>query len=107
MKAFSSAFDRKSSENFQISDYFNFPLTSSCRLTSLQNKGYVTKQPSPADKRAYYIIPTEKATTLVESAKTAMSKHLARLITGMGQEQFDTFVRLTEEANHILEEKGE
>ena len=38
-------------------------------LTSLTNKGYITKQPSPEDKRAYYILPTEKAKALVKDAK--------------------------------------
>ena len=37
--------------------------------TSLMNKGYITKQPSLEDKRAYYILPTEKARALVRDAK--------------------------------------
>ena len=72
-------------------------------LTSLTNKGYVTKQPSSEDKRAYYILPTEKTKALVDSAKTELNEQLERLVKGMGQEEFDTMVRLAGEANRILE----
>lgn len=41
-------------------------------LTSLSDKGYITKKQSTEDKRAYHIIPTEKALALVESAKQEM-----------------------------------
>ena len=77
-------------------------------LTSLTNKGYITKQPSPEDKRAYYILPTEKAGALVENAKEDLYGHLERLENGLGEERFDLLVKLAEEATNILEaEKGE
>lgn len=76
-------------------------------ITSLEKKGYITKDPSAQDKRAYYILPTEKAADLVESAKTDLNSQLERLINGMGQEEFDTLVRLAGIANSILDNKGE
>ena len=45
-------------------------------ITSLENKGYIIKSPSEQDKRAYYIIPTDKALALVESVKADLEKHL-------------------------------
>lgn len=72
-------------------------------LTSLMNKGYITKQPSSEDKRVYYILPTKKAKTLVESARADLNGQLEHLVNSMGEEQFDTLVRLAGEANHILE----
>lgn len=71
-------------------------------ITSLEKKGYITKDPSAQDKRAYYILPTKKAMELVESAKADLNSHLERLINGMGQEEFDTLVRLAGIANSIL-----
>ena len=71
-------------------------------LTSLTNKGYITKQPSSEDKRAYYILPTEKAGALVKHAKEDLYRHLDRLMDGMGKEQFDLLVKLAGEANRIL-----
>ncbi|MBQ8231262.1 MAG: MarR family transcriptional regulator [Lachnospiraceae bacterium] len=76
-------------------------------ITSLESKGYISKEPSMQDKRAYYIRPTDKALELVECAKADLDHQLDRLICSMGQEAFDTFVSLADIANRILENKGE
>ena len=72
-------------------------------LTSLMNKGYITKQPSPKDKRAYYILPTEKAHALVQDAKEDLYWHLEQLENGLGEERFNLLVKLAGEATNILE----
>ena len=72
-------------------------------LTSLMNKGYITKQPSLEDKRVYYILPTEKARALVKDAKKDLYWHLAQLENGLGEDRFDLLVKLAEEAANILE----
>ena len=72
-------------------------------LTSLTDKGYITKQPSSEDKRAYYILPTEKARALVKCAKDDLYQRIDQLVDGMGEEQFDLLVKLAGEANRILE----
>ena len=72
-------------------------------LTSLTDKGYITKQPSSEDKRAYYILPTEKARALVKCAKDDLYQRLDQLVDGMGEKQFDLLVKLAGEANRILE----
>ena len=72
-------------------------------LTSLTDKGYITKQPSSEDKRAYYILPTEKARALVKCAKDDLYQRLDQLVDGMGEERFDLLVKLAGEANRILE----
>ena len=72
-------------------------------ITSLENKGYIIKSPSPQDKRAYYILPTEKAKALVEKAKTDLKQKLDWLIDGLGQDDFNALVALAEKANKILE----
>lgn len=74
-------------------------------LTSLSDKGYVTKEQSTEDKRAYYIIPTDKALALVESAKQDMDRQLARLVEAMGRDEFEMLVALTQKANRLLEAK--
>lgn len=75
-------------------------------ITSLEGKGYITKEPSVQDKRAYYILPTEKAKDLVESTKIIMNSQLQNMVDRMGQEEFDSFVRLVDKANTILEDRG-
>lgn len=71
-------------------------------ITSLENKGYITKTPSNQDKRAYYILPTNKALELVEYAKADLDEKLACLVNGLGQDGFDTLVSLAEKANNIM-----
>ena len=71
-------------------------------ITSLENKGYITKSPSPQDKRAYHILPTEKANTLVKKAKADLIHKLDWLINGLGQDNFNALVALAEKANNIM-----
>ncbi len=71
-------------------------------LTALSKKDYIRKKQSPEDKRVFYILPTEKALELVESAKTELNEHLEQLIKQMGQDEFDNLVRLAGKANEVL-----
>ena len=72
-------------------------------ITSLENKGYITKSPSPQDKRAYHILPTEKAQALVQKAKADLTHKLDWLIDGLGQDDFNALVAIAEKANKIIE----
>ena len=76
-------------------------------ITSLEEKGYITKSPSAHDKRAYYVIPTEKAMALVESEGAKLNALLEHLSNSMGRKEFDTFVKLAAIANDILKNEGE
>ena len=76
-------------------------------IISLEKKGYITKSPSAQDKRAYYVLPTEKARALVESAGAKLNSQLEHLSNSMGCEEFDTLVKLAATANEILKNKGE
>ena len=72
-------------------------------ITSLEKNGYITKSPSPQDKRAYYILPTEKAQALVQKAKADLTHKLDWLIDGLGQDDFNALVAIAEKANKIIE----
>ena len=72
-------------------------------ITSLEKNGYIIKSPSPQDKRAYHILPTEKANTLVKKAKADLTHKLDWLIDGLGQDDFNALVALAEKANKIIE----
>lgn len=74
-------------------------------VTALSQKGYITKEPSRTDKRAYYVLLTPRAQTLVQTAREDTDHQLARLEEAMGQEEFDLLVKLTQRANQFLEEK--
>lgn len=72
-------------------------------ITSLENKGYIIRSPSPQDKRAYHILPTEKAQALVKKAKADLTHKLDWLIDGLGQDDFNALVAIVEKANKIIE----
>lgn len=74
-------------------------------LTSLTEKGYITREQSPVDKRAYHVLPTPKAVKLVETAKIDLNRHMEELVRVMGQEKFDLLISLAQEANEILVKK--
>lgn len=74
-------------------------------VTALNQKGYITKEPSRTDKRAYYVLMTPRAQALVQTAREDTDRQLARLMEAMGQEEFDLLVKLTQRANQFLEEK--
>lgn len=72
-------------------------------ITSLENKGYIIRSPSPQDKRAYHILPTEKAQALVQKTKADLTHKLDWLIDGLGQDDFNALVAIVEKANKIIE----
>lgn len=74
-------------------------------LTSLSEKGYILKEQSTEDKRAYYILPTQKAQELVNATKVDINRLLSRLAGEMGHDEFLTLVRLAEKANKILQKE--
>lgn len=76
-------------------------------LTALWKKGYITKEPSQEDKRAYFVLLTPKAEELVETARAESNGHLEDLLAALGQEDFDTLVKLAQKANLVLEAENE
>lgn len=74
-------------------------------LTALAGKGYIIKERSQEDKRAYYVLPTEKALKLVKCARVDMDRQLQHLLETMGRDEFEHFIRLAYTANEILEEQ--
>ncbi len=73
-------------------------------ITALTKAGYVTRQPSPADGRCAFILPTEKAQMLVASAQEETDRQLAALRDALGPQDFDMLVTLITRANQVMEE---
>ncbi|MBD5104900.1 MAG: MarR family transcriptional regulator [Ruminococcaceae bacterium] len=76
-------------------------------IVSLEKKGYITKSPSAHDKRAYHVLPTEKARALVENAGKELNAQLEYLSDSMGRKEFDKLVDLAAKANNILKSREE
>ena len=74
-------------------------------LTALSKRGYIVKEQSPSDRRAYYVRLTPKALELVETTRAETHVQLDNLASAMGQEDFDQLVALLQKANQILKVK--
>lgn len=71
-------------------------------INVLEKKGYITKELSTVDKRAYYIIPTDKAEELAQKTNIVLNQQLKKIEDSMGKEKFENFVHLADEVNEII-----
>lgn len=69
---------------------------------SLEQGGYLRKQPSPTDGRSYLLIPTEKTVRMVEETYAEYFRVMDALYHGLGKSDYLEFLRLLTQANGIL-----
>lgn len=72
-------------------------------INVLEKSGYVYRDYVPSDKRSFYVVPTEKAKTLVEESERRLNESLAKIESALGTEKFTTLVTLLDEVEHILQ----
>lgn len=71
-------------------------------ITALKKKGYIKKECSKEDKRSFYVVPTDKAKTLVQTTAEKMSRYLHQIEVSLGGETFDTLLSTLSDTNKIL-----
>lgn len=75
----------------------------------LEEKGYVTRNPLPQDKRQFSVFPTEKALGVLPEIKAASAQWMQLLSQGISQTELDTFdsvlMRMQEKAREIIEQQ--
>lgn len=76
-------------------------------VTSLMKQDYIEKVQSTNDKRSFLLIPTKKASQLVEETYEDYFKTMSTLRRKMGQTDFMNMVDLIKKANEILLEVKE
>ena len=76
-------------------------------VTSLCEKGYLTKIPSTEDRRSFTLSPTNKASSLVDETYAEYFKTLDLLCSQMGSKDYTKLITLLEQANMILLEDKE
>ncbi|TCT12201.1 DNA-binding MarR family transcriptional regulator [Natranaerovirga pectinivora] len=86
-----------------ISNFFQIAKPSvTTMVNELIKKNYLTKMPSATDGRSYTVSITDKGQELVASTHYEYFKSIELLKEQMGVEDFDTFLRLIQNANEIL-----
>lgn len=76
-------------------------------IASLKKRGYIYKEPLTADKRSFYILPTEKALKLVNESSLHMRTVLQNIEQTLGRDRFDQLMSLLDQTNHIIKELDE
>lgn len=80
-------------------------------LNCLEEKGYITRNPIPSDKRQFSVFPTEKMLTVLPEIKKASADWMELLSDGIPQDELDIFnsvlERMQEKARKIIENQEE
>lgn len=63
-------------------------------LDSLEQKGYVTRQPDPYDKRAHRIHLTGRALEIGATVEQVYNRVFTLAVQGVSQDELDTFMHL-------------
>ncbi len=71
-------------------------------IAVLEEKEYIIKETSSEDKRSFYVIPTEKARSLVEETEQKLNEHLKAVESRLGEDRFTLLLELLENAGTSL-----
>ena len=63
-------------------------------ITVLEKKGYILRQSCANDKRSFYVIPADKAISLVKEVEKNLNNHLKNIEEYLGKEKFEFLIHL-------------
>ena len=80
-------------------------------LNLLEEKGYISRNPLPNDKRQFAVYPTEKMLSVLPEIKKASEEWMALLSEGIPAEELAVFdavlLRMQEKAREIVKQQEE
>ena len=80
-------------------------------LNYLEEKGYITRKPAPADKRQLSVYPTEKMLCILPEIKAVSGEWMELLSEGIPEDELTIFnsvlERMEKKARKIIEEQEE
>ena len=80
-------------------------------LNSLEEKGYISREPLPTDKRQFSVYPTEKMLGILPEVKSASIEWMNLLSEGSPEDELKTFnsvlERMQSRAREIIESQEE
>ena len=80
-------------------------------LNSLEEKGYISREPLPTDKRQFSVYPTEKMLGILPEVKSASIEWMNLLSEGIPEDELKTFnsvlERMQSRAREIIESQEE
>lgn len=92
----------------QIAEFFKItkPMVTTM-VNSLVKKGYVSKSPSPMDRRSFTLQATQQGNRLVQEAISEYLKTMETLRNRMGAKQYNQLIELIRLSNSILLEENQ
>ena len=69
----------------------------------LLKKGYICKEASDADKRSFFVRPTEKGKALADRFEARQTEYLKTVEASLGEARFAELIGLLDETQAILE----
>ncbi len=80
-------------------------------LTSLEEKGYISRTPQPCDKRQFSVYPTEKMLSVYPEIRQVSGEWMTLLSEGIPEEELEIFnsvlERMQERARDLIERQEE
>ena len=73
----------------------------SAAISTLQEKGLVTKERDPEDKRKIHIYISREGRLLVDEKKRELEDAVSLLLSHLGEEDAEEYVRITKRINRI------
>ena len=73
-------------------------------IQSLEKKEYIYKEPSPDDRRSFFVRPTDKAKELCIKYEEKQTERLIEIEEKLGEEDFAQLVELMDKAQRIIRE---
>ena len=81
--------------------------TAARTLASLEEKGYILREPLPSDRRQFAVMPTERMLALVPEVEAASESWMAALSEGISDDEMEIFssvlLRMQDKARALLE----
>lgn len=69
----------------------------------LLKKGYIRKEPSPEDRRSFYVLPTAEALKLTEIFRIRQAEYLKAMEASLGETDFAELLRMLQTLQPVLD----
>lgn len=76
-------------------------------IRALLKKGYIYRDTSGADKRSFFVRPTEKGKALADEFEARQTEYLKTIEANLGEEKFDELIGLLGKTQAMLEKMND
>ncbi len=67
----------------------------------LEEKGVIEKKPNPKDRRAYFLVPTQKGLEIAHKREEDLNRLFGRMIDEIGYDRLEEFFSIMHDLTHV------